>query len=163
MDSFSSLSEQFTPMIHHVIRSLSIYKNKEDYFQIGLIALWESQGKYDEANGQFSNFAYTVIKGRMINELKRQYKYDTFNQPVDRAILDVRDPFSLDKEAFLGENFMTYTKNLTLNQKRWLILTFIEDKNQNEIANMFNVSTAAVKSWRKTTLHKLRKEMEITL
>lgn len=163
MDGFSNLSQQFTPMIHHVIKSLSIYKNKEDFFQIGLIALWESQDKYDEANGKFSNFAYTVIKGRIINELKRQHKYDTHSQPVDRAFLDVIDPFSLDKEAFMMENFMAYTENLTLNQKRWLILTFIEDKNQNEIANMFNVSTAAVKSWRKTTLHKLRKEMEITL
>ena len=163
MDRFSSLSEQFTPMIHHIIRSLSIYKNKEDFFQIGLIALWESQDKYNDAKGQFSNFAYTVIKGRLINELKRQHKYDTHIQPVEGASLDVRVPFSLDQEAHTIENIMTYTKNLTLNQKRWLILTFIEDKNQYEIASMFNVSIAAVKSWRKTTLHKLRKEMDISL
>ncbi|MGE7779346.1 sigma-70 family RNA polymerase sigma factor [Peribacillus sp. NPDC097264] len=161
MDGFTSLSEQFTPMIHHVIRSLSIYKNKEDFFQIGLIALWEAQGKYKEANGQFSNFAYTVIKGRIINELKRLHKYDTHIQPVDAAVLEIEDPFSMHTEALVTENLLAYTENLTLNQQRWLIFTFIGNKNQNEIANTFNVSIAAVKSWRKTTLLKLRKGMDI--
>lgn len=163
MDEFSSLSEQFTPMIHHIIRSLSIYKNKEEFFQIGLIALWESHGKFNEASGKFSNFAYTVIKGRIVNELKRQHKYEFHIQPVDTASLEVQDPFSMHNSAFIIENIMLYTKNLTLNQKRWLALTFIENKNLNEIAGMYNVSTAAVKSWRKTALLKLKKDENLLL
>ncbi|MBO0997079.1 sigma-70 family RNA polymerase sigma factor [Bacillus sp. SD075] len=158
MEDFSALSKEFTPMIHHIIRSLSIYKNKEEYFQVGLIALWESYGKFDEEYGQFSNYAYTVIKGKILNELKLHHKYEIRNEPFDSFILDIKDPFSMHEETFAIDNILSYTEGLTLNQQRWLLQTYLENKTVSEIAEIYQVTIAAVKSWRRSALIKLRKQ-----
>ncbi len=34
--SFEGLAEQYTSMIHHMIKKLAIYKNKEEFFLLGL-------------------------------------------------------------------------------------------------------------------------------
>ncbi|MEK4010680.1 sigma-70 family RNA polymerase sigma factor [Peribacillus sp. FSL M8-0224] len=160
MKDFSALTEEFTPMIHHIIRSLSIYKNKEEYFQVGLIALWESLGNFNEEYGQFSNYAYTVIKGKILNELKHQHKYEIRTEPFDSFLLEmIKDPFSMHEEAFAIDNVLTYTVGLTLNQQRWLLQTYLENKTVTEIAEIYQVTAAAVKSWRKSALNKLRKQL----
>lgn len=46
-------------MIYQIIRSLHIYKNEEEFYQIGLIGLWEAQQRFDEQKGRFFNFAYS--------------------------------------------------------------------------------------------------------
>lgn len=158
MEDFSALTSDFTPMIHHIIRSLSIYKNKEEYFQVGLIALWESYGKFDEECGQFSNYAFTVIKGKILNELKHHHKYEANTEPFDSSLLEIKDPFSIHDEAFAIDNLLTYTDGLTLNQQRWLLQTYLENKTVTEIADVYQVTTAAVKSWRRSALNKLRKQ-----
>ncbi|MGE7903892.1 sigma-70 family RNA polymerase sigma factor [Peribacillus sp. NPDC094092] len=159
MEDFSALTSEFTPMIHHIIRSLSIYKNKEEYFQIGLIALWESYGKFNEECGQFSNYAFTVIKGKILNELKHHHKYEAHTEPFDSFILEIKDPFSIHDEAFAIDNILTYTDGLTLNQQRWLLQTYLGNKTVTEIAEVYQVTAAAVKSWRRSALNKLRKQL----
>lgn len=159
MDDFSALKTEFTPMIHHIIRSLSIYKNKEEYFQVGLIALWDSFRSFNEEYGQFSNYAYTVIKGKILNELKHHHKYEAHSKPFDSTILEIKDPFSMHEEAFAIESILHYTEGLTLNQQRWLLQTYLKNKTVTEIAELYQVTTASVKSWRKSTLIKLRKQM----
>ncbi|CAH0202844.1 RNA polymerase sigma factor FliA [Peribacillus sp. Bi96] len=159
MEDFSALATEFTPMIHHIIRSLSIYKNKDEYYQIGLIALWESNENFNKEYGQFHNYAYTVIKGRILNELKRHHKYETRNTPIDSATLEIKDPFSKLEEAFAIDNFLHYTEGLTLNQQRWLLQTYLENKTVTEIAEIYQVTAAAVKSWRNSALRKLKKQV----
>ncbi|PJN86961.1 sigma-70 family RNA polymerase sigma factor [Bacillus sp. mrc49] len=161
MTDFSKITTKFTPMIHHIIRSLSIYKNKEEYFQVGLIALWESYRNFNADQGQFHNYAYTVIKGRIMNELKNHHKYESSNKPYDAVNLEIIDPFSIHEEAFKNETILTYTEGLTLNQQRWLLQTYLQNKTVTEIAYIYQVSPSAVKSWRKSALVKLRRQMKV--
>lgn len=155
MEDFSTIATQYKPMIYHIIRRLSIYKNKDDFFQIGLIALWEAYEKFDSKQGEFLNYAYMTVKGRMINEIKRQKKRELpvilveHFDGIEDGIFDCYESLQL-------ENITVYTKDLTENQKRWLVLTFIEQKTLAEIASTYGVSVAAVKSWRKSALKKLR-------
>lgn len=160
MEDFSAVAAQYQPMIHQIIRRLSIYKNKEDFFQIGLIALWEAYEKFDSGQGEFLNYAYMTVKGRMINELKRQQTRELSSISLENFD-GLNDGGSLDCYKRLEhENMVVYTKNLTENQKRWLWLTFIEQKTLTEIASTYDVSVAAVKSWRSSALRKLRKNLE---
>lgn len=146
-------------MIHQIIRRLSIYKNKDDFFQIGLIALWEAYEKFDSKQGEFLNYAYMTVKGRMINEIKRQQKREL--SAISLEHFDGIEDGILDcYESLQRENMAVYTEHLTENQKRWLVLTFIEQKTLAEIASTYDVSVAAVKSWRKSALQKLRKEKD---
>ena len=159
MEDFSTIAIQYEPMIHQIIRRLSIYKNKDDFYQLGLIALWEAYEKFDSKQGEFLNYAYMTVKGRMINELKRQHTLELRSMSLEN--FDGLDQGVLDSyERLQHENMNVYTENLTENQKRWLVLTFIEQKSLAEIASTYDVSVAAVKSWRKSALQKLRKEMD---
>ncbi|MCO0598438.1 hypothetical protein NGI46_13425 [Peribacillus butanolivorans] len=68
----------------------------------------------------------------------------------------------MHEEAFVLENILIYTETLTLNQQRWLLQTFVGNKTISEIADMYQVTTAAVKSWRKSALLKLRKKTDFS-
>lgn len=155
MEDFSAVAIQFKPMIHQIMSRLSIYKNKDDFFQIGLIALWEAYKKFDSNQGEFLNYAYMTVKGRMINELKRQRIREL--PSISLEYVNIQDKGMLDcYESLQHEHMIMYTKNLTENQKKWLILTFIEQKTLTEIASTYNVTVSAVKSWRSSALRKLR-------
>ncbi|MCM3243817.1 sigma-70 family RNA polymerase sigma factor [Cytobacillus firmus] len=71
MESFEQVAAQYEPMIHQIIRSLSIYKNQEEYFQIALIRLWEAWNLFDHTQGKFLTFAYTIVKQKLIDELRK--------------------------------------------------------------------------------------------
>ena len=47
------------------------YKDKEEFIQIGLIALWEASRAFDPAKGQFMSYAFTTIKGRMLSHIQK--------------------------------------------------------------------------------------------
>ncbi|CAH0345881.1 sigma-70 family RNA polymerase sigma factor [Bacillus sp. CECT 9360] len=158
MEDFSKLADQYSPMIHKIIRTLSIYKNKEEFFQIGLIALWEAQTKFDPTKGSFLNFAYLIVKGRMLNELRKENRYDSRNKSFEIESIDISTKVMVRDEPFLIENLQFYCEGLTRNQAHWLILTFQEERSHSEIAEQLGVSVAAVKSWRQSALKKLRKK-----
>src|SRR4051812_6635046 len=61
-------------MIHRVINTLHIYKNKDEFHQDGLIALWEAGKRFDSKKGQFPTFAYAYIKGYLLMELSKATK-----------------------------------------------------------------------------------------
>lgn len=154
MNDFSDVAHQYTPMIHHIIRSLSIYKEKDEYFQIGLIALWEAYQKFDPQLGNFLNFSYTIVKGRILNELKRQQRID-----IPAHILEERKSYDNLLEI---EILLTYTEGLTPKQSRWLIHTYRDGCSINEIAKYYKVTPSAVKSWKKAALHKLKRNISTT-
>jgi RNA polymerase sigma factor (sigma-70 family) len=161
MDDFSKLAAQYTPMIYRIIRSLSIYKNKEEFFQIGLIALWEAQAKFDPSRGIFLNYAYTVVKGRILNELKKEHRLDERTMPLEMESYEVSKSMLSIEEPLALENLKSYCESLTNNQKNWLLLTFQEDRSLSEISEQFGVSVAAVKSWRQSALKRLRKQSHL--
>ena len=160
MEDFSKVTAQFTPMIHQIIRSLSIYKNKDDFFQIGLAALWEAQKNYQEEKGKFSSYAYTVIKGRMINELKREKRFEE-NIRLSGLSGDELGKAAVYQDVyFTSDHLANWAEGLTVNQKRWLFHT-LQDYSQLEIAKHYHVTAAAVKSWRKSALKKLKEKAEL--
>ena len=69
---FERLSAQYSNMIHSIIHSLHIYKDHDDFYQIGLIALWNASENFDEEKGKFSTYAYSFIKGRILTHLKKE-------------------------------------------------------------------------------------------
>ena len=59
-------------MIYQIIHSLHIYKNHDEFYQIGLIALWEASNQFDETKGAFLSYAYATVKGRILTEIAKQ-------------------------------------------------------------------------------------------
>jgi DNA-directed RNA polymerase len=74
VENFEQLATQYGPMIHKIIHSLNIYHNQEEFYQTGLIGLWEASNRFNVEKGKFSNYAYSYIKGKILTELSATMK-----------------------------------------------------------------------------------------
>ena len=158
MDSFNGLAEEFTPMIYKIIHQLHIYKEHDLYFNVGLEALWEAQQKYIPESGcQFSTFAFTLIKGRMLNFLRKDAVWEK------RNLINSEHPCFFAEQQFdqyfCGELVKNCSALLTDHQYKWLEQTYLHSKPLIEIATEENVSIAAVKSWRRGALKRLKESL----
>jgi RNA polymerase sigma factor (sigma-70 family) len=154
LESFEQLSAQYVKMIHSIIHSLHIYKNKEEYFQIGLISLWQASSRFDPSKGSFTNYAYSYIKGKILNELHKNKLIEERNVHVEEEILELMAESYFDhplQETLL----LSYCVDLTENQKKWLMDTVSLNLSVKEIAKKEGVSVSAVKQWRQGARGKL--------
>lgn len=159
MDAFNEIAKQYTPMIYKVIHSLKIFKEYDHYFNIGLQALWEANSKYDGSKAAFSTFAYAVIRGRLLNELRKESQWEKRNQMITPEQLESNN-VSVYIDTYLEMEVLNeYCHTLTENQKHWVIHTFLFNHSLDEIAELYAVSNVAVKSWRRIALQKLRREL----
>jgi RNA polymerase sigma factor (sigma-70 family) len=147
LESFDQLSAQYVKMIHSIIHSLHIYKNIDEYFQIGLIGLWEASSRFDPAKGSFSNYAYTYMKGKILNELRKNRTLEERNVHVEDEIFELMAESYRDhplQETLL----LSYCTELTENQTKWFMYTILHNLTVKEIAEKEGVSVSAVKQWR---------------
>lgn len=158
MESFEQLSKQYEPMIHKIIRSLHIYKNKEDYFHIGLVGLWEAAEAFDPAKGEFTNYAYTFIKGQILNEMNRNNRREGRSVYPKEEFWETVEETSADQPLEI-EILLSYCQDLTEKETKWVIYTCLDFLSVKEIADKENVSVSAVKHWRMGAKKKLKDQM----
>lgn len=159
MEGFEELVVQYKPMIYHMIHSLNIYKNEDEFFQIALIALWEAQARFDSEKGKFSTFAYSYMKGRMMTELTKQTKVEEGHSYPKDAFWETKVDETKQEPMQLA-TLLSYCSGLTKKQKKWVIYTFYFGLTVREIAEEEEVSPSAVKKWRAGALDKIRINIE---
>ncbi|WHZ02818.1 sigma-70 family RNA polymerase sigma factor [Neobacillus sp. YX16] len=156
MESFDDLVIQYKPMIQKIMHSLHIYKNQQEFYQTGLIALWEASQTFEERKGTFSNYAYTSIKGKMLTEMTQNNHYK------EKNILPPKEEFwerieGQDSSLFLErETIQTYCEGLTEKEATWVMESYINQLSIKEIAESENVTVSAVKQWKLGALRKLK-------
>ncbi|MBD8005346.1 sigma-70 family RNA polymerase sigma factor [Bacillus norwichensis] len=155
MEGFTELANQYRPMIYHIIHSLNIYKNEDEFFQIALIALWEAQQRFNPEKGKFSTFAYSYMKGRMMTEMTRQSKAEEVNVYPDEVFWEMKKDDHEEKPLEL-DALLSYCDGLTDKQKQWVIYTFYFGLSVREIAEKEKVSQSAIKKWRTGAIEKMR-------
>lgn len=153
MENFNGIAEQYEPMIHKIILTLGIYKNRDEFFQTGLIALWQAAERYDQERGAFSSFAYSYIKGNLQTEMTKRNKYEEHYVSVDDESWALIPDLSCQL-PFQWEN-LNY-EELTNKEKKWLMYTVIYGLTIKEIATIEKVSQSAVKLWRSEARKRLR-------
>ncbi|MEH7385989.1 sigma-70 family RNA polymerase sigma factor [Bacillus sp. JJ1521] len=151
---FEKLAEQYKPLIFQVIKRLQLYGDRETFYQIGLIGLWEASTRFDSEKGvEFSTFAFSTIRGKLLDQLKKEARYKEHCQPSGEEIfMKLAD----DSEGFSADLIEEYGKGLTVNQVKWVQGRIIEDKSYKEIAVEHGVTVESVKSWGRQTVKKLR-------
>lgn len=148
---FEILVSQYTPLIKSQIKRLRLTRNYAHYEQHAFIALWECAEQFDSSKGSFSAFAYVKIRGKLIDELRREVKLA--EQYVTSKDLDLAPSENSPSENL----FQDHLPLLTANQRKWVELSIVEELSLKDIASREGVSVEAVKSWRKSALTKLRK------
>jgi len=158
MDNFEKLAGEFSTLIHSIIHSLHIYKNKDEFYQIGLLALWDASKSFDQKKGvQFSTYAYHYIRGRMLTFLRSEKKRE------ERMIFPKEEYWGYlecEMRVLEKENLLNHFHNLTKSQEKWVVSHFYYGLNDREISEREKVSLSAVKQWKKLAMGKLllRKE-----
>ena len=142
-------------MIHKIIHSLNLYKNKEEFYQLSLIALWEASSRFNPEKGSFANYAYAYIRGKCLTELRKNSKHDkTYLYPKEEFWILLED--SSPTQAIDEEILLSCCETLTPNQRKWLLLTVKRGMLVKEIAEQEHVSVSAVKQWRAGARKKLK-------
>lgn len=150
-------------MIHKIIRSLHIYKNWEEYYQLALIGLWEARERYHPGKGSFTNYAYTYMKGTLLKEMTRSSREQERTVYPEEEFWDlIKDPAAVGAgHSFETRFLLAHCGGLTDNQVKWLLYTCLSDLSIKEIAEREQVSVSAVKAWRKGAREKLRMTLEV--
>lgn len=163
MESFEELATQYEPMIHKILIDLHIYKNREEFIQLGLICLWEARENFNPDKGNFTNYAYSRIKGKFQSAMSKENKYgERFIYQQDEFWDYIEDPS--DEQHFEMDTILSLcrTFKLTPNQIKWVQYTLNDDLSIAEIAEKEKVSPSAVKAWRKGAKEKLRSHFKQT-
>lgn len=156
---FIELEEQYASMIWKIIHTLNIYKHLEEFYQTGLIALWEAKCGFDEEKGSFTSYAYVFIRGKLLTELSKRRKDEDFCTYPEEEYWALIEDLSL-QTPLEEDNILFYCKNLSEHQKKWVLYTALADLSIKEIAKIENVSVSAVKGWRKGAREKIIREIE---
>ncbi|MFB7138198.1 sigma-70 family RNA polymerase sigma factor [Gottfriedia sp. NPDC056225] len=151
--TFEECLSQYSRMIKTIIKKLHIYKNFDEYYQIGQIALWTAYQHYESEKGSFSSYAFFTVRGYLLNELSKAVKYDERNVVVDQCIEDA----TYYDDAFLLEDFMSLLDGLSLLQKQILVRRFYFNQEFIQIADKLNMNESSVRSSYRYALKKLRR------
>jgi RNA polymerase sigma factor (sigma-70 family) len=160
LEKFEELQMQYDRMIHKIIYSLHIYKNKHEYYQTGLIALWEAHQKFDPEKGAFPAYAYSFVRGRILSQLTSE------SRNAEKSIFKETEFFDLIEDEKVSDGLaeellFSYCKDLTPNQRKWVMYTCLHMLTVSEIAEVEKVSISAVKKWRKGAKEKVQGMLNI--
>ncbi|MGG2025510.1 sigma-70 family RNA polymerase sigma factor [Gottfriedia sp. S16(2024)] len=150
--TFEECLNQYSRMIKATMKKLHIYKNLDEYYQIGQIALWKAYQHYQSDKGSFSNYAFVTVRGYLLNELTKAIKYDERNVVVEQNHGDViycDETFSLD-------HFISFLDGISPLQKQILIRRFYYDHEFPQIAYNLNMNESSVRSSYRYALKRLR-------
>ncbi|WP_176222112.1 sigma-70 family RNA polymerase sigma factor [Tuberibacillus sp. Marseille-P3662] len=153
--SFEELSQNYDSMIKKQITSLGIYKDYDRYYQCGLLGLWQAQQTYQPDKGKFSTYAIVNVRGKMMDELKRELSYlERHNFPDETYFGQIVDESQV---PILEEDMLEpYIDKLNKGEQTWVRHAIIEQKKVGEIASDLGMPIETVKNWRKQALRKLR-------
>ncbi|KHF38453.1 sigma-70 family RNA polymerase sigma factor [Halalkalibacter okhensis] len=158
--SFEEVLKNYEPAIKKQLISLRIYKDHDEFYQIGRLALWDAYRKFNPEKGTFSTYAISYIRGRMLVSLRKERKYSDHHSYAGdeqlEAVVSQHETTPLEIE--LLEPYLT---NLSERERLWVKESIIKQKKTAEIASQFNVSTPTVRSWKKTALTKLRNQASL--
>jgi RNA polymerase sigma factor (sigma-70 family) len=163
LESFEQLVDQYQPMIHKIIHSLHIYKDHDEFYQHSLIALWEASRRFDVEKGNFTNYAYSYIKGYLLMELKQIHKHQERNVQTDEEFWELAAAPSTGGSALEEEILLSCSQALTPNQRKWVQYTICQGLTVREIAELEKVSLSAVKGWRKGAREKIKEFVRLEI
>lgn len=149
---FENLAIQYSPLIKNQIKKLHLTYDYTYFEQVALIALWEAALQYEQTKGSFSAFAYVKIRGKLIDEVRKEIR-------ISKRLDYSEDIDSVSTGEFSQSNIQItdYLALLTNNQRKWVERSILQEQSIKEIALIEGVTIEAVKSWRKSALSKLRK------
>jgi RNA polymerase sigma factor (sigma-70 family) len=158
--NFEDVLAQYEPMISANIRQLNIYREHEHYRQAGRVALWQAWTRFDDEKGDFTPFAYRSIRGAMLDEMKRESRFEQRFMPTEDDMLTLWIGGDDSEEIGRVDGLHYAVDQLKIDERKLLQWLFIDRCTQAECAKRIGISVAGVKKRRERLLKKMREMFE---
>ena len=160
-EAFASLFDSLAPRVKSfMIRKGASPDLAEDLVQETMINVWTKAGMYDPSKGTVLTWVFTIARNLRIDRIRRESSrplaelgdYDApSDAPDSEEILVRKDEAQCVTRALAG---------IPAEQKEILLLSFVDDVPQNEIARRLNLPLGTVKSRMRLAYIHLRKTLE---
>ncbi|GGD28534.1 sigma-70 family RNA polymerase sigma factor [Pontibacillus salipaludis] len=154
---FEEMMDQFTPMIHHIIHKLRIRDPYGEFYQEGVLALWEAVQSFQEDKGKLSSYVYFIVRNRLISKMRKDNRMTEKDDQF--ALLMEEEAVCYDELSFNLIDPYVYKeigRLLTNNQLKWFNGFILREQSLQEIADRENTTLNAVKNWGRLAKEKLR-------
>lgn len=158
-EKFEMLLHQFEPMIYRIVRKLAIYKDEQEFYQIGCIALWEASRRFQKEKGEFKSYVYSYIMGYMKMKLTEERKQQEKAERLKADLLQKQENINDFTELLSHSMIMSLAPFLNENQGKWLKAYCLHGKTPSEIAKDEGVASSTVKAWRRDAIIKLKEHV----
>ena len=169
--TFEEILKQNERRIYYYIHKLNVKDPYQEFYQEGLVAMWNAYKTYHPDKGSLATYFNYMIRHRMIDLLrkkKREQQTDELIFQEEKQKIDLGNHTRKQDISTLIHDqtdipitdiyFWKHVKsNLTTNQWKWVYYYIIEDMTIKEITIIEGVSVEAVKSWGRQARKKLRK------
>jgi RNA polymerase sigma-70 factor, ECF subfamily len=159
--SFAQIFDHFAPRVKSfLMRKGSTSEQAEDLVQETMIAVWSKAAMFASGKGSVSTWIFTIARNLRIDRLRRE-RSQLYSDLED---FDAADE-TAGAEEMLGRSQEDnhVSKALALipaEQRDLLILSFVEDVPQSEIATRLGLPLGTVKSRMRLGYQRLRKLLE---
>lgn len=141
-------------LIKKVIYKLKIYRDLDEYMQVGRIALWQALLKFDDTKGDFAMFAYMNIKYAIIRALTKANEVSVHELAVEDDIITVNTPqYNLVTSSL---EWPEWFEELNEDEQFLLIALYERELSLKEIADKYKLSYETIKKRRQRLLSKIR-------
>ncbi len=156
---FEDVLKQYEPMIAASIRKLQIYRDHESYRQAGRIALWQAWKRFDKEKGNFTPYAYRSIQGAMLDELKKEGRFEEQVTQMDDELLEVVCTMKSPIESEWSDDLVDALELLSPSERELIQWLFIDGLTLAECTARSRITLAGIKKRRERMLLKLRKAL----
>ena len=166
---FNQFYEAHHRRVHYQIHRLGISADwHEQFFQEGIIALWNAYHQYDKTKGEFGTYLNYTIRYRLLDLLRKKMRTQNKDEKlVEEGKTDLDDgnrhratekPLVANKGIELEDTTFwdTVKDELNDNQWKWVQYFLIAELSIKEIMEIENVTQDTVKSWGRAARKKLR-------
>lgn len=157
--AFSALYERYVaPIYRYIFVRVRRREEAEDIAQAVFVKVWRAMPRFEERGSPFSAFLYKAAKNAVIDFWKR--KKESFLDDRDEAALQIEDEGSdanrdLERRQWRAR-LLTAIGALSEDQQEIVLLKFIEDLSNREIAEITGKSGEAIRAIQCRALKALR-------
>jgi RNA polymerase sigma-70 factor, ECF subfamily len=160
-EAFGELFDKLAPRLKSfMMRKGTSAELAEDLVQEAMILIWTKAGLYDPAKGSVMGWVYTLARNLRIDRLRRDSTmaltaiddYDAVSDDPggDEILLRKQEDLHVAKAL----------KDIPLEQREILIMSYVEDMPQTEIAERLKLPLGTVKSRMRLAYNRMRKHLE---
>lgn len=141
-------------LIKKVIYKLKIYRDLDEYMQVGRIALWQAFQKFDDTKGDFAMFAYMTVKYAIIRALSKANHVSEHELSVEEDVIIVNSQQHNLVTSSL--EWPEWFEELNKDEQFLLVALYEKELSLKEIADKYKLSYEILKKRRQRLLSKLR-------